>query len=369
MESEYPQNDHHKSKVVPQPLQLESRNISIVGLDVESDPADVHGDEKQDEQSTKTDGSYSIESERKIIPSANSKIVVLHTFMSFGTVAECAFDFVQGLVFLRGFDYETKVRGMILIGTWCGVGDEIIDLVLDTLGIFFANYSFPGKLLFLYCFILLIFVVFEQSLAIYAAVHGLKHIGWFMWVPVISAGIILALSMYFLVYLMQRIRKGDMEFKKGSQLPFSGAAQKVVSDIFVSKDQPNQDSDEPQFKSIDRKFSFSAKPEDFGTQFIQALTSNATFEAAVTDTKDGAELLKKVEAELTNQKWNEAKSPFKKYYLEQDALLNLEIKYKNDSNVLSGSPKVSATVTCQYHFAENDAAKRCLREKEAKSIF
>lgn len=148
---------------------------------------------------------------------ADTTVVVLHTFMILGTIAECAFDLVQGMIFLRGFEYDSEAQGMIVIGTWCGVGDEVIDFVMDTIGM--VHTEFKANTIFLYCGTMVFFVVFEQCLAIYAAVHGLRGKGGFTWIPVVAAAIVLMLAMALCVYLIWKWNS-DKEFRNGSRLPF-----------------------------------------------------------------------------------------------------------------------------------------------------
>jgi len=149
---------------------------------------------------------------------ADSKSVVVHTFMVLGTVAECMFDLVQGILLLLHIEYDSNAGSFIVLGTWLGVADEAIDFILDSMAQFLEK-SFSANAVFIYCGVLLSVVVLEQCLSIHAAVTGLLHIGPLLWVPVGAATVILTVTVALFVYLVWK-RCTDYKFENGSGLPF-----------------------------------------------------------------------------------------------------------------------------------------------------
>eukprot|EP01084_Bolivina_argentea_P044856 82531_1 len=145
--------------------------------------------------------------------------VVIHTFIAFSTISECAFDVLQGVILLLGIEYNADVDILIIIGTWIGFSDELFDFIEDSVVMFVDKIN--ETCIFIYCGLLLAMIISEQSIAIYAVSNGLNNIHNIRWIAIGISVFILCVSLLLLWYLIWKIHK-DPKLDKGSKLPFSG---------------------------------------------------------------------------------------------------------------------------------------------------
>ena len=77
----------------------------------------------------------------------------------------------SGVILLFGVEYDNNVDLFLIIGTWIGFGQELMDFIEDVIGLTLDSCNHIGVILF--CLGVWLMTLSEQSMGIYLAVAGL----------------------------------------------------------------------------------------------------------------------------------------------------------------------------------------------------
>eukprot|EP01084_Bolivina_argentea_P141347 248388_1 len=93
------------------------------------------------------------------------------SFICIASFSDAIFDIIQGVIFLSGFTYSAEVNYIVIIGTWIGFGDEILEFLEEIIGncCQACEENFCLCVFKIWLFIILIDCLVEQGFGIYIA--------------------------------------------------------------------------------------------------------------------------------------------------------------------------------------------------------